>query len=337
MTDFTALEDVFSDIATSTATKTLPMAGLSTSSIVALIFLPVLAIYGVLGNALVCVSVVRFPHLRNVGNYYIVALAVADLLICATVLPFGIYQEVNNGVWDLPGWLCDGWIGIDVLMSTASIWLLCVISLDRYFAITHPHSYAPKRTTISAAIAISIAWVASLLVSLPVLLFVGGSNAGESKECYINVTPKFSIIGSMTGFFLPCTVVLVVYWRIFLAARKLSRPRVNPHDGVSAQGSSSNSAAEQNDNSKISFKKERKAAVVLAIVIGIFISCWIPFFTVYLLLGLCPQCEISVTTFKVVTWLGYCNSVLNPMIYTIFKEEFRKAFKKILFRSYCNQ
>ena len=112
---------------------------------------------------------------------------------------------------------------------------------------------------------------------------------------------------------------------------------MNAHDGVSAPDSSPNSAAEQNDNNKISFKKERKASVVLAILIGIFIGCWIPFFTIYLLLGLCPQCEISVTTFKVVTWLGYCNSVLNPMVYTIFKEEFRKAFKKILFCSYRNQ
>ena len=311
----------------SNSTSVPASSGLSISNKVALVFLPVLTIYGILGNALVCASVAKFKPLRSVGNYYIVALAVADLLVCAIVIPFAIYQEVNNGAWGLPGWVCVCWIGMDALMSTASIWLLCVISLDRYFAITHPLSYASKRTPLSAAISITLAWCVSLLVSLPALLFVGRSNTGESKECYINFKPLFSIMTAIAGYFLPCTVVLVVYLRILLAARKRSRRRVNPHDGVVVAATDSNSNnTEQNNN--IFFKKERKTAIVLAIVVGIFIGCWTPFFTIFIFLGLCPQCEISFTTFKVVTWLGYCNSVVNPLVYTIIKEEFRNDLKE---------
>ncbi|EEC12498.1 dopamine receptor, putative [Ixodes scapularis] len=42
------------------------------------------------------------------------------------------------------------------------------------------------------------------------------------------------------------------------------------------------------------------------------------------------DCHLGVTVFLLTTWLGYINSCVNPVIYTIFNPEFRKAFKKIL-------
>lgn len=51
-----------------------------------------------------------------------------------------------------------------------------------------------------------------------------------------------------------------------------------------------------------------------------------------LTLAICgPQCDISRYYIALIQWLGYSNSMLNPVIYTIFSPEFRLAFKKILF------
>lgn len=78
-------------------------------------------------------------------------------------------------------------------------------------------------------------------------------------------------------------------------------------------------------------KRERKAAKTLAIITGAFVMCWLPFFILALLMPLCGDaCTISdyITTFAL--WLGYFNSTLNPVIYTIFNPEFRQAFKRIL-------
>ena len=82
---------------------------------------------------------------------------------------------------------------------------------------------------------------------------------------------------------------------------------------------------------KISVARERKATTVLAIVVTIFIICWLPFFITNVVIGLCSDhCSVSFTAFATVTWLGWVNSALNPVIYTIFNREFRNAFRKIL-------
>lgn len=78
-------------------------------------------------------------------------------------------------------------------------------------------------------------------------------------------------------------------------------------------------------------KRERKAAKTLAIITGAFVVCWLPFFLTALLLPLCGEkCSLNETISSLFLWLGYFNSTLNPVIYTIFSPEFRQAFKRIL-------
>uniref|UniRef100_H2U3R8 Dopamine receptor D4 n=1 Tax=Takifugu rubripes TaxID=31033 RepID=H2U3R8_TAKRU len=81
-------------------------------------------------------------------------------------------------------------------------------------------------------------------------------------------------------------------------------------------------------------KRERKAMRVLPVVVGCFLFCWTPFFVVHTTRALCLTCHIPPGLMSTVTWLGYVNSALNPIIYTIFNTEFKKFFKKF-FRAGC--
>ena len=81
--------------------------------------------------------------------------------------------------------------------------------------------------------------------------------------------------------------------------------------------------------------RERKAARTLAIITGSFIFCWLPFFIVALLRPFCTEtCYFSPLLVGIIGWLGYFNSLLNPIIYTVFNPDFRSAFRKILFAKY---
>ncbi|XP_069690261.1 probable G-protein coupled receptor No9 [Periplaneta americana] len=82
------------------------------------------------------------------------------------------------------------------------------------------------------------------------------------------------------------------------------------------------------------FRMETKAAKTLGIIVGGFIVCWLPFFTMYLVRAFCEDC-IHHLLFSVLFWLGYCNSAINPCIYALFSKDFRFAFKRIICRCFC--
>uniref|UniRef100_A0A3B5KYN2 G-protein coupled receptors family 1 profile domain-containing protein n=1 Tax=Xiphophorus couchianus TaxID=32473 RepID=A0A3B5KYN2_9TELE len=86
---------------------------------------------------------------------------------------------------------------------------------------------------------------------------------------------------------------------------------------------------------KVAQMREKRFTFVLAVVMGVFVLCWFPFFFTYSLHAICREnCTIPETLFDLFFWIGYCNSCLNPIIYTIFNRDFRRAFKKILFHTH---
>uniref|UniRef100_A0A673C643 G-protein coupled receptors family 1 profile domain-containing protein n=1 Tax=Sphaeramia orbicularis TaxID=375764 RepID=A0A673C643_9TELE len=83
---------------------------------------------------------------------------------------------------------------------------------------------------------------------------------------------------------------------------------------------------------KMAQQREKRFTLVLAVVMGAFVLCWFPFFFTYSLQALCREkCSVPDSLFNLFFWIGYCNSCLNPLIYTVFNRDFRRAFKKILF------
>ncbi|PIK42805.1 putative D(1) dopamine receptor-like [Apostichopus japonicus] len=283
--------------------------------------------FAMCGNMLVIVSVCAFRQLRTITNYFIISLATADLLLTILVLPFNAIFTIT-GHWPFGFFFCDLYISVDILACTASILNLCVIALDRYWAITSPFTYYQRVTATSSFILIGCVWVVSFLISvLPVLLnlheddFLRENNWYDDPSfCVLGVNGIFAVVSSIISFYIPAGVIFFVYFRIFRVARRQAR-----------QIASHNNAAQRfqdNRKGKPSMARERKAAKTLGVIMGVFIACWLPFFTVNVIDPFCGRC-IPATVFNTFVWLGYINSCANPLIYAQ-NPSFRNAFKGLL-------
>ncbi|VDM75842.1 unnamed protein product [Strongylus vulgaris] len=87
--------------------------------------------------------------------------------------------------------------------------------------------------------------------------------------------------------------------------------------------------------SRLPLRTELRVARTTAVVVAVFIICWIPFSTIYTLqaysICLMPDC-ITNTMYVIAFWLGYSNSAVNPLLYAAFSRDFRAAFRKVLSR-----
>ncbi|XP_062698802.1 5-hydroxytryptamine receptor-like isoform X2 [Aedes albopictus] len=368
----------------------------------------------VIGNVFVIAAILLERNLQSVANHLILSLAVADLLVACLVMPLGAVYEVSKE-WRLGADLCDMWTSSDVLCCTASILHLVAIALDRYWAVTDI-DYAHQRTARRIGYMIIVIWTLSVLVSIAPLLGWKDpeweARVYKDLQCIVSQDVGYQIFATASSFYVPLLVILFLYWRIFLAARKRIRRRqqvtaaqpnnaiggptanvvggsggiaaavvavigrplptisetttaftnvssanTSPEKGSLGNGverdrieadpptadfstaypsgpcpssSSKPSIMKKKSQSATDSKRERKAAKTLAIITGAFVCCWLPFFIIAILLPTCTDCDISPLTMSVCLWLGYFNSTLNPIIYTIFSPEFRHAFKRIL-------
>lgn len=137
--------------------------------ILASIVVTLLMIVIVVGNMLVIIAIATEKALKNIQNWFIASLAVADFFLGLVIMPFSLANEIM-GYWIFGYWWCDIYSAMDVLLCTASIMNLCLISLDRFWSITQAVDYLKKRTPARAALMIAMVWLMSALVCIPPLL-----------------------------------------------------------------------------------------------------------------------------------------------------------------------
>ncbi|XP_063980306.1 dopamine receptor 2-like isoform X1 [Diachasmimorpha longicaudata] len=344
----------------------------------------------VFGNSLVILAVVRERYLHTATNYFVTSLAFADCLVGLVVMPFSAVYEVLENRWLFTMDWCDVWRSLDVLFSTASILNLCVISLDRYWAITDPFTYPTRMSRKRAAILIAIVWVCSSAISFPAIAWWRAVRTEEvpKDKCPFTENLGYLIFSSTISFYLPLFVMVFTYYRIYRAAviqtrslklgtkqvmmasgeleltlrihrggatntdarhlfrtasstpedlQDMEEPLTLHNNGLMRMPSTRiNNKQHLGKNFSLSrklakFAKEKKAAKTLGIVMGVFIVCWLPFFVVNLLSGFCTRCIWNEEIISAaVTWLGWINSGMNPVIYACWSRDFRRAFVRIL-------
>lgn len=124
---------------------------------------------------------------------------------------------------------------------------LVVISLDRYFSVTRPLTYRARRTTRKAGMMIASAWLLSAIIWLPSILawpYIEGQRTVPDNDCYVQfiyTNEYMSIVTIFLAFYIPVSIMIGLYLRVWYETVKRQRELVHLQAGKKASSKRSDS------------------------------------------------------------------------------------------------
>ncbi|XP_050994576.1 trace amine-associated receptor 4-like [Labeo rohita] len=290
-------------------------------------FLVLMILTTVFGNLLIIISISHFKQLQSPTHLIVRSLAASDCLLGSFVMPYSMVRSVE-GCWYLGDFVCKVHSSLDMTFCISSLLHLSLISVDRYMAICDPLRYRLRVTNNTVTVFITFIWLFSFVYSFAVV-FSGINAVGLEMvilqthcvgSCVLFFNKEWGLICPLLTFFLPGTIMSSLYIKIFHVARK--------HAKVMSERMTAGL------KSQSSAQRERKAAKTLAIVMGVFLFCWLPYFTVTVL-GPFFNFLTPDDVFDALVWFAYLNSTCNPLIYGFFYPCFQNAFKVLISTYVC--
>ncbi|XP_034418233.1 trace amine-associated receptor 13c-like [Cyclopterus lumpus] len=264
-------------------------------------------------NLLVIISISHFRQLHSPTNLLILSLAVSDFLVGLLLMPVDIL--FGETCWYLGDFMCALFNVIDYIIISSSVGTMVLISIDRYLAICDPLHYNIRVTLDRTKISICLCWIFSVVYGIVMLmdsLIHYDSDRICYGECFIVHTYITGVVDLVLTVIAPITIIIVLYMRIFVVAVSQAQ----------AMRTHIVSVTQQRPVGLTAKKSELKAARTLGVVVVVFLICLCPlYFSAFSAMNLS-------STF--VTWLFFCNSSLNPLIYALFYPWFKKSMKLIL-------
>ncbi|NWH40815.1 GPR12 protein, partial [Chloropsis hardwickii] len=250
-------------------------------------------------NAVVVLVILYTPAFRAPMFLLIGSLATADLLAgLGLILHFAFVYVAPSGAVSLLT------AGLLVASFTASVGSLLAITIDRYLSLCNALTYYSERTVTRTHIMLVLTWGASVCHGLlPVL---GWNCLGEPPACSV-VKPltRSHLIVLSASFLAAFAAMLQLYAQICgIVCRHAQQIAVQRHLLASSH-----------------YVTTRKGIATLAVILGTFGSCWLPF-AVYGLLGDCSSPGLY--TYATLLPAAY-NSALNPVIYAFRNREIQKV------------
>lgn len=253
------------------------------------------------------------------AEIYLSNLAVADLvLVCC--LPFWAVNILNKFNWPFGQFLCKA-VNLGIKLNCySSIYLLVLVSIDRYVALVHTMSYGQMRRPKYAKLGCLAMWGFGLLLSVPDLVHrrVKYIPQYEVLACMLDYKDKTAALLCdsllvVFSFLIPFLIISLSVIKIIQALRVKAVERVNGE------------------------RTERRATTLMLVVLLAFLICWVPFHVVTALdvllrADVITWCHFSnmVEVFnQFFTYLAMFNSVLNPVLYVIVGKNFRKKVQEV--------
>ncbi|XP_018415073.1 PREDICTED: urotensin-2 receptor-like [Nanorana parkeri] len=282
------------------------------------IMLSLMCVAGVVGNfytlVVICISMTTFTSMY----IHILNLALADLLYLSTI-PFIVHNSFVKD-WYFGEVGCRVLLSLDLLTMHASIFILTVMSTERYIAVSKPFNTVRRSKRYSKSLACAI-WVFSFLLTLPMMLMIHQEerildNGTVRKLC----TPTWSderykiylTVLFTTSILAPGVIIGYLYTKL-ARAYWISQTKSLL-------------------NKELPRSPKQKVILMIFIIVLAFWACFLPFWIWQLVplysneeLRLSVQTEIYVN--NLVTCLTYGNSCINPFLYTLLSRNYKEYLR----------
>ena len=291
-----------------------------------------IAFGSLLGNSLVIIVIFKNRSMRSTINYFIVNMASSDILFAVFVIPRLIsefYSEPSR--WFVGGTLGSVLCKLDFFVqdiSTAvSILSLVAIAFDRFYGVVFPMKAGLINGGKVCGVVLAGTWLLAALLHLPYFYTYKLSEINDNFYCAFNWSPlldhvkaskAYFVVLSITFFFLPAAILIVVYITIIVT---LWRNKIPGNQSVKYK--------------QRIVRRNRSVLKMVVAVVVVFICCWLPvnvsiYFALFMWESSAP-CYITTLFFWVII-LAYSNVCISPYLYFIFNENFRQGFRKVFCR-----
>ena len=315
---FKLLFDNLSENATQERNSTQVMPTLN-ETYLPLILLGFLSCLIVIVNSLVIVLVSRNKQLQTVTNLCLACLALSDLLSGLVAIPliFACNLTVSDGLrFCIAMDLASRFIAISTILH------LLVVTFERYVMIIYPMRYYRIVSKQRIGALMMFVWTFSLAVSLIQLIWISLGSTQTPNELYSDVIYSYSCFVGLVA--LPLLLLAAAYGRIFLVLRGQLRKIRRQLSHI------------RNSRSARQKRGQKRAVTILASMILAFIFGWFSYF-----LSSIFQDENIVVHFPpavniLLLFMRFGTSLVNPLLYTLFKEDFRSVLRLFVFRDEQN-
>ncbi|XP_046702726.1 C-C chemokine receptor type 4-like [Silurus meridionalis] len=275
-------------------------------------------VVGLLGNLLVLWVILRGTRIKSMNDVSLLNLIISDLLLIST-LPFLAHYARDH--WVFGSFMCTLVLSVYHIGFYSGIFFIVLMSIDRYLAIVHVMSSLRTRTKTYGILASIFIWILAVASSFPELRYLGVINNGNETLCSAYPKDNHHDIKSgsifkmnVLGLLIPLIIVGFCYSMVL---RKLQTLR----------------------NSK------KQSVRLVIVVMVVFFCCWIPYNIAAFLkalelkLILTPGCKLSKTIqllLQVTEAVAYSHSCLNPFIYMLVGQKFRRHLSRLLLQTPCS-
>lgn len=270
------------------------------------------------GNLLVCLVIYRSRRVQSTTNYFVISLAISDLLLTLFCVPF-VGSRIIANRWVLGPIMCRLVRFAQTTAPTTVVFVLVSISIDRFYTIIYPLSFKITRGTAKHLIV--CCWVLAFVVCIFSIYFFETAEVNENPDhlvCQTFVSNNYlagilygSVIVAVT-FIVPTLFIIIMYARIF-------RYVWTAGNGPRRLRRTSNPVA----------RTKVKMLKMLIVVTIVTLVCFAPLYIVQLWFTVSSANYVNQSIFISSFLLMFLTTILKPIIYMLYNSNFRRGCREV--------